>query len=101
MWLLPLLLLAATPAGSMWDTRMENAAVRLREASTQLADTATEVAQAGRLRDLAVLHSDADEVVLRANQILLWANQAPSLAAPPPPPGPDLTVPPKRPRKPR
>lgn len=80
MWILTLTLLqAAPPAGSMWDTRTENASVRLREASDQLAATATTIAEAGRIGQLAVLHSDADEVVLRANQLALWANQGPSM----------------------
>ncbi|MSP55665.1 MAG: hypothetical protein EXR69_08705 [Myxococcales bacterium] len=91
MWLLTLSLLCAADTvadvpGAPWANRTESASVRLREASDQLAATASSIAQAGRLQELAVLHSDADDVVFRAGQLLLWANQAPSLARPAAPP---------------
>ena len=91
MWLLTLSLRCAADTvpdapGTPWANRTEAASVRLREASDQLAATASSIAQAGRLQQLAVLHSDADEIVLRAAQLELWANQAPSLARPVPPP---------------
>ena len=74
---LSLLYAADTSDADVWATRTENAAVRLREAADQLAETASTIAQAGRVQRLAVLHSDSKEVAKRADQLLLWANQAP------------------------
>ncbi len=87
MWLLALSLLHAAPdapagapeaQGTVWATRTEGAAVRVREAAGQLAETANEVAASGRVQQLGVLHSDVDEVVKRADALVLWSKQAPS-----------------------
>lgn len=66
-----------------WAGRVEAAAVRLRTASDQLAQTAHGIAAAGRVQQLAVLHADVDDVRARADQLALWAKQAPSLAQEP------------------
>lgn len=59
-----------------WADRTENAAVRLRTSAEQLARTANGVAASGRMQQMAVLHSDAAELVKRAKQLTLWAEQA-------------------------
>ena len=81
MWILLFAVLwAATPtAPDPWASRTENGAVRLREATDALAATADGIAKSGRLEQLAVLHSDADEAARRADQLIIWADQAPSL----------------------
>jgi len=55
--------------------------VRLRTQAEQLAETGHRIAGEGRMQELAVLHSDAAAVKTRADQLLLWAAQAPSLQA--------------------
>ena len=64
-----------------WANRVEGAAVRLRTQAEQLAETGHRIAGEGRMQELAVLHSDAASVKTRADQLLLWAAQAPSLQA--------------------
>ncbi len=87
MWLFTLSLLYAadTNAGDLWASRTENGAVRLREASDALATTANAVAGAGRMEELAVLHTNADDVVRVAGQLAVWADQAPSIVKQAPP----------------
>jgi hypothetical protein len=78
-------LLAADPEATTpelaWANRVEGAAVRLRTQAEQLAETGHRIAGEGRMQELAVLHSDAASVKTRADQLLLWAAQAPSLQA--------------------
>lgn len=76
-------LLFAADSGDSWATRTESAAVRLRTAADQLAETANGIGASGRAKEFAVLRSDADDVVKRANQLVIWANQAPSLVPAP------------------
>lgn len=64
-----------------WANRVEGAAVRLRTQAELLAETGHRIAGEGRMQELAVLHSDAASVKTRADQLLLWAAQAPSLQA--------------------
>lgn len=87
--LFTLSLLYAADSGEAWATRTENAAVRLRAAADQLAETASAIGSSGRAQQFAVLHSDADELVNRANQLVIWANQAPSFSPEPPPAKPE------------
>lgn len=68
-----------TDPGLAWATRAESSAVRLRTAAEQLAQTAHGIAAAGRVQQLGVLHSDAAALHTRADQLALWARQAPSL----------------------
>ena len=70
------------PAAELaWANRVEGAAVRLRTQAELLAETGRRIAGEGRMQELAVLHSDAASVKTRADQLLLWAAQAPSLQA--------------------
>jgi len=70
------------PAAELaWANRVEGAAVRLRTQAEQLAETGRRIAGEGRMQELAVIHSDAASVKTRADQLLLWAAQAPSLQA--------------------
>lgn len=57
-----ILLLAALPADtwSLRTARMEGAAGNIREAAQALGSTASGIAEAGRVKDVAVLHSQAE-----------------------------------------
>lgn len=80
MWLLLVVLIAAdTPPDERWATRVENNAVRAREAATALSETAGTISRSGRAEQLAPLRSDVDELVRRADVL---ARLAGSDAAP-------------------
>ena len=67
MWLLlAAVSVAAAPTLEQWTNAGDTATVRVREAATQLADTAGSIARAGRIGNLAPLHADAEELVRRA-----------------------------------
>ena len=62
MWIL--LLVAALPADtwSLRNARMEGAAVSAREAAAAVQATAEEIARAGRVEDVATLHSQVSDL---------------------------------------
>jgi hypothetical protein len=67
MWLLPAAVsIAAAPTLEQWTNAGDTASVRVREAATRLSETASGIARAGRIGNLAPLHADAEELVRRA-----------------------------------
>ncbi len=80
-----ILLIAALPADtwSLRTARMEGAAGNVREAAAALRETAAGIGSAGRLQDVAILHSQAN----RLNQRVVSASLASKMLDQPEPAG--------------
>lgn len=77
MWLLLLLFAADRPADQQWAARTEGAAVKLGVLAGQLAATADQSREGGRVVALAPLRHDADELARQANLLVRFASAPP------------------------